>query len=237
MKRVEIFSKYIQKIQNVIDFYNSKFRSEYTSFENKIGEENYKILINSDENNILLVIQQIAIQMLNEANENMYQYNTSQKQNMKFIMVSLTDELIIKNLIEIHVEVWNKLLLEKYFFGTSIAGEKIINNINDHNQYHSNHNNPLSIINYYVIMMGFLGIYKNNSNEIKKLKITTFKTLRNDYNVTLEENLCNSSYNIIKGPDEYNRINYKSIYINILLLIVISELFYIFYIIQKYFTL
>ena len=233
MKRANLFLKYTQKIYYIIEFYKYKCREYYYNelLSSCIDNNYYSLLSNSSEITILQTMQHIFIDMINALNDEMYEYNTIQKKTFKFLIVAFTDELVIQEIIENHISEWNNLLLEKYFFNTSIAGEKIIKNIIEHNQYHANNNNEMSIIYYYIVFCGFEGINKNNTNELNRIKLSIFKVLSNDFNIKnyALEQIDNNSYEILKGPNISNVINYKNVYTNIFILIITIELIYIFY--------
>ena len=244
MKRVNFFLSYTQKLYEIIKFYKYKFHDETYSnvqeLEKILDNENFNIIINSDEETILFSIQKVLIDIINEIFSEMNEYSNEQKNNLKFIFISLTDEIIIKEIKESELYIWNELLLEKHFFGTAISGEKTINIIKEHNEYHSNKNNAMSIIHYLVFCCGFTGIYKNDTEQIEKLKNNIFQVLKNDFNIqniseTTHIDTC--SYEILKGPNFARMLNYKNIYLNLLIMILFIESVYVGYLIFRYFQL
>ena len=244
MKRVNIFLSYMQKLYEILEFYKYKF---YDGCDNNINDlekildiDNFNMLVNSNENTILQSIQYIMINYIKISLEELSDFSIEQKNKLKFLMVTLTDELIIKEITSENLKIWNLLLLEKYFFNTAIAGEKVINLIQEHNEYHSNKNNALSIIFHYIVCAGFVGVFKNNITSLHKLRINTFQTLKNDFNIQDILNMTTidiHSYEILKGPNYSKIMNYKNIYFHIFLSILILEGLYIFYIIFTYFKI
>ena len=242
MKRVNFFLSYTQKLYAIINFYKYKFHDEAHSnvqeLERVLDSESFNIIINSEEKTILFSTQKVLIDIINETFSEMSEFNIDQKNNLKFVFTALTDEIIIKEIKENELYIWNELLLEKHFFGTAIAGEKIINIIKEHNEYHSNKNNAMSIIYYLVICCGFTGIYKNDTAQIEKLKNNIFQVLKNDFNIqNISEatHIDTLSYEILKGPNFARMLNYKNIYLNLFIIILLFELTYIVYLIFRYF--
>lgn len=159
-------------------------------------------------------------------------YNSETISDFIFILCGLTDEVLIEYN-SLFSEKWTNFLLEKEFFQTSISGEKILEMIHQHNEYHGDSEGEFGIIYHYVLSIGYKGQYKYNVQKYYALKEKNFNGIKDKYQIEDIDNVVHLSPKMhesrISNNYKNNIVDYKSIYLNIIAAFILVNVGYLLY--------
>lgn len=161
------------------------------------------------------------IDLLNNISVLLYS-ELSQDQVKQFIFVcaAYIDEIMYNKVGE---DKWENYLMEYYFFGTKISGEKVITQILKFISQHSQQDKEYSIVYYLILCNGYAGIYRQKYDKIETLKKELFKLVSTE--VLMIDNYdvdCISSNvytHIIQTKYIDNIKNYHKIYFQTMLFV------------------
>ena len=233
LSRLAIFDQFVDQTFLYIDILKTK------TFDQQISDD---ILIRVDdtarerlqnEENVCSVVHSTIVKIIkNIESEIANNYNKTQVSDFILLLCAFFDELAIS---ELQNSEWSKYLIEKTIFMTSISGEKVIFNINNHISSHHNSDNEMSIIYFRSICFGFKGMYHDNMRKISILKNKLFYTVKDNYSFQSLDYLEHISYNmylfIVRNDNTSKYTNYDRIYSYIVLSFILFILLIFIYVI------
>ena len=159
-------------------------------------------------------------------------YNKTQVKDFILLLCALFDELAIS---EFQNSEWRNYLIEKTIFMTSVAGEKVIENINKHISTHSAKDNEMGVIYYRTICFGFKGMYYDDTRKILILKNKLFYIVKDNYNLPALDYIEHLSSNMylfmVRSENAPKYINYSNVYSYIILSFILFILLIFIYVI------
>lgn len=161
------------------------------------------------------------IDLLNNISVLLYS-ELSQDQVKQFIFVcaAYIDEIMYNKVGE---DKWENYLMEYYFFGTKISGEKIITQILKFISQHSQQDKDYSIVYYLILCNGYAGIYRQKYDKIETLKKELFKLVSTEVlmidNYDVDGISSNVYTHIIQTKYIDNIKNYNKIYFQTMLFV------------------